>query len=92
MEFYTEHNILYGHFYTETIELQAYGKNALRFRSTKYPTFTDHTWALSKKINTSSPEIQIDAQQASITNGRIKAVINNYGVITYYKDNQVILQ
>ena len=33
MEFYTEHNILYGHFYTETIELQAYGKNALRFRS-----------------------------------------------------------
>lgn len=92
MEFYTEHNILYGHFYTETIELQAWGKNALRFRSTKYPGFTDQIWALSEKVDASSAEIQIDDQQASITNGRIKAVINNYGVITYYKDNQVILQ
>lgn len=49
MEFSTEHNILYGHFYTETIALQAWGKNALRFRSTKYPSFTDHTWALTEK-------------------------------------------
>lgn len=92
MEFYTEHNILYGHFYTETIELQVWGKNALRFRSTKYPGFTDQIWALSEKVDASSAEIQIDDHQASITNGRIKAVINDYGVITYYKDDQIILQ
>ena len=92
MEFYTEHNILYGHFYTETIALQAWGKNALRFRSTKYPSFTDHTWALTEKADASLPVIQIDAHQASIINGRIKAVINDYGVITYYKDDQIILQ
>lgn len=92
MEFYTEHNILYGHFYTETIALQAWGKNALRFRSTKYPSFTDYTWALTEKVDASLPVVQIDAHQASITNGRIKAVINDYGVITYYKDDQIILQ
>ena len=92
MEFYTEHNILYGHFYTETIALQAWGNNALRFRSTKYPSFTDQTWALTEKADASLPVIQIDAHQASITNGRIKAVINDYGVITYYKDDQIILQ
>ena len=92
MEFYTEHNILYGHFYTETIALQAWGKNALRFRSTKYPSFTDYTWALTEKVDSSLPVVQIDAHQASITNGRIKAVINDYGVITYYKDDQIILQ
>lgn len=92
MEFYTEHNILYGHFYTETIALQAWGKNALRFRSTKYPSFTDYTWALTEKVDSSLPVVQIDAYQASITNGRIKAVINDYGVITYYKDDQIILQ
>ncbi len=92
MEFYTEHNILYGHFYTETIALQAWGKNAFRFRSTKYPSFTDYTWALTEKVDSSLPVVQIDAHQASITNGRIKAVINDYGVITYYKDDQIILQ
>ena len=92
MEFSTEHNILYGHFYTETIALQAWGKNALRFRSTKYPSFTDYTWALTEKVDASLPVVQIDAYQASITNGRIKAVINDYGVITYYKDDQIILQ
>ena len=92
MEFYIENHILYGHFYTETISLEAWGKNALRFRSTKYPSFTDHTWALSEKGNTSLPIITMDDQGATITNGRLKAVINNYGVITYYKDDTVILQ
>ena len=92
MQFYISNDILYGHLYTETISIQAWGKNSLRVRSTKYPSFSDQSWALTEEIPSITPTIHIDQESASMENGRIKVTINAYGVLTFYRDNKIILQ
>lgn len=76
----------------ETIQIEAWGNNALRIRATKYPRFTDHSWALMSLENTDSKaEVVITDAFASIQNGKAKAVINQAGVLSVYnQENRVI--
>lgn len=78
----------------ETVRIEAWDRNSLRVRTSLYPEFSRHNWALSETIEESFPSISIDekSKEASITNGKIKAVINDQGVITFYKDNWLILR
>ena len=89
----------------ETLKIECWGKNSFRVRATMQSAFSDNAWALTEKVGECSPIISvleedhwvgdgtIDKRQiASITNGRIKAVVNFAGILTLYKDDKQILQ
>lgn len=79
----------------ETIQIEPWGKNSLRVRGSKYPRFSNENWALEQPDPAVQEDIQVeifpDAAGASITNGRIKAVVNGYGVLSFYKDDKRVL-
>ena len=69
MFFTRNKNSLTAHHRTETIRIEARGKNALWVRATQYPAFTGREWALSEheesdRYDESHPaEIRISAQE-----------------------------
>ena len=76
----------------ETLRIEPHGKNALRVRATKNPSFSGLEKALTEMVSTDGiPEI-ISADEASVANGRIKAVVNGTGVISFYRDDSLILR
>ena len=92
--FRNDHGILCGMYKGETVRIEAWGKDALRIRTTRCPSFTDNDWALSEAPSCTKAEIIIsaDGERAEIINGRIRAVLNRQCVITFYKDETMILR
>ena len=89
----------------ETLRIEAWGRDALRVRATRLPDFTGRTWALTEVPPESSPEIRIYEEDfwggdgsiekvpaASIQNGRLRAVVNFAGVISFYRDEELVLR
>lgn len=76
----------------ETVRLEAWGTNALRIRASRCPSFTGQTNALSEAITESHPDIIISENTASIQNGRLKAVVNEAGILSFYRDDTLILR
>lgn len=93
----------------ETVRIEAWGKNALRIRSTMLPELNDNNWALSENPENgeSEADVKIDffereyhgdgwgktmQKHASITNGRIKAEVNFTGIISFFRDDSLILR
>ena len=79
---------------TEKILIEAWGKDALRVRATQYMDFTNENWALSEAISyaESKVEIVINGNEASITNGRIKVLVNEVGILSFYRDDKLFLR
>ena len=50
MKFWKENGSLCWKHQYETVQITPWGKNALRVRTTKYPAFTSHNWALEEPI------------------------------------------
>ena len=105
MQFINENNTLVVRNNGETLRIEAWGKDSLRVRSTMLPAFTDQDWALTEAVQPQNAAVEIceedhwvgdgtiDKRQiASITNGRIKAVVNFAGIITYYRDGEKFLR
>lgn len=93
MFFSIQNNSLIGKQRNETLVIEAFGNNALRVRSTMYPEFSKNDWALSGyQLDTSKCQITIENDRASIKNGKISAVVNFAGVITFYKDDEMVLR
>lgn len=85
MSIFNEDNgILKYHYDAEEVWLEPWGKNSLRIRATKNPEFNKENWALQIKVRKTVPVIEIGENEASIINGKIKAVITKYGKITFY--------
>ncbi len=76
----------------ETLKIEPWGKNSLRVRSTLYPDFSSNNWALSDIAAAGNSDISISEEEAAIQNGSIRARVNAAGVITFYKDNEIILR
>ena len=105
MAFYQENGALVLRRQGETLRIEPWGKDALRVRATMLPAFTDHDWALTEAVPACDAKIEITEEDhwvgdgnidkrpiASITNGRIKAVINFVGIISFYRDDKLILR
>ena len=91
----------------ETVTVEAWGTNALRVRSTKNPEYTEHDWALLPKPDAkpvieideekteagtwSDSNLLENNAHASMTNGKIKAVFDWKGCLTFYNQNGKIL-
>ena len=80
----------------ETLRIESWGKNSFRVRSTMYPDFTGNDWALTEKAESTDTIVSITSREdgpfAEITNGRLKATVNFAGVITFYKDDELLIR
>ncbi len=89
----------------EMLEIRGWGNDSLRVRATMQRDFTGKNWALSEKPDETNPVIVLSSEEvknidgsvtkqplATITNGRLKAVVNFAGVITFYRDDRLILR
>ncbi|MCR5249612.1 MAG: family 31 glucosidase [Lachnospiraceae bacterium] len=75
----------------ETLRIEPWGKNALRVRSTMLPDFSGLKRGLTEDVVQKDARIEIDEKLASITNGRIRAEVNESGIIAFFKDDTRVL-
>lgn len=91
MFYKAEGSCLTGRKQDEIIQIEAWGKDALRVRAAKQRSFDGNDWALMK-VDTPAAETVVEKDHASIRNGRIRAEINNAGVLSFYRDDKLILR
>ncbi|MBO4391269.1 MAG: glycoside hydrolase family 31 protein [Lachnospiraceae bacterium] len=93
MRFAKEGNALIAKRQGETLRIEPWGTNALRVRSTVNREFTGEVHGLTEEV-LKNGEVRIaeDGQSAEITNGRIKATVNEVGIITFYRDDKRVLR
>lgn len=107
MEFIVEKNALIARHGGETLRIEAHGKDALRVRATRLPSFTGRNKALTETVPEEKATVLVSTEEefdvysgegtvthpcGEIKNGRIKATVNFAGVITFYKDETLILR
>lgn len=105
MRFETKNGVLFGWQGAEQLKIEGWGKDSLRVRSTMLTEFEPQDWALVQKPEEGSVCVELSEEDhivgdgtidkqpvASITNGRLKAVVNFRGVITFYRDGEKILR
>ncbi|SCP98391.1 glycoside hydrolase family 31 protein [Anaerobium acetethylicum] len=89
--FSMEGNRLVFRYDAEKLWIEPWGVNSLRIRSTKMAEMPVENWALSEPVKECKADIVITDKQASITNGKIKATISNYGRMTLYNQKDEVL-
>ncbi|HIU77049.1 MAG TPA: DUF4968 domain-containing protein [Candidatus Pelethocola excrementipullorum] len=89
--FRREGNSLKFHYDAEELWIEPWGDNSLRVRATKMAEMSEENWALQEEPVESKPEIMIEENSATITNGKIKAVISKYGKMTFYNQRGEVL-
>ncbi len=67
----------------EKLCIEPFGKDALRFRSSRSLRIADQDWNLIKPKDNSNFTITVSDQKAVISNGFIKAEVNAWGGVTY---------
>ena len=75
----------------EKLLIEPYGKNALRVRATKKNELSCRKGAL-EKAEPCNASVTLGDNDAEIVNGKIKATVDKYGKIIFYKDNKKILE
>ena len=103
MYFYQDGYALVGKQRGETLCLEAWGRDALRVRAARSPEITEKAWALTEQAKHEA-EVEIlqpdsaggglnaGTPSAVIRNGRIRAEVNFAGVISFYRDDELILR
>ena len=89
----------------ETLRIEGWGKDALRVRAVMDDGWTGKDRALTATPEASACEIRIgqvkepagdgtfyDVPCAEIVNGRLRATVNFAGVVTFYRDGEMILR
>jgi len=67
--------------------LEPYGRNAVRFRSSKSLRLDeDLNWTLLEPTSSHTAKITVHADRAVLSNGRLTAEINGDGVVRYFDD------
>ena len=89
----------------ETLRIEPWGKDSLRVRAAMGPDVLELPWALTEAVEKPEALIRIyqvdhwagdgsidSRPEAFIENGRMKAVVNFAGVVSYYRDGVLILR
>lgn len=89
----------------EQLRIEPWGKDSFRVRSTMQRDFSGNDWALTESVESAQTQIAVEnvdhwvgdgsidkREQATITYGRIKAVVNHVGILSFFKDDQLILR
>ncbi|KAL4866827.1 hypothetical protein BDV12DRAFT_187145 [Aspergillus spectabilis] len=84
---YADGNKLIFRFDDHLLWIEPWGSNALRVRATKLASMPTEDWALSSNPESSKSSMEVSEdkdKEATITNGKIKAVVTKRGKITIY--------
>ena len=89
----------------ETLRIEPWGRDSLRVRAAMGMDVLDIPWALTEAVEKPQAKISVyevdhwagdgtidKRPEASIENGRVKAVVNFAGVVTYLRDGKKILR
>ncbi|KAK2768717.1 hypothetical protein FQN54_000573 [Arachnomyces sp. PD_36] len=87
---YSKDNRLIFRYDAEELWIEPWGANALRVRATKQSSMPPEDWALLKPA-AAKQEIVIGEKEASISNGKIKAVVSALGKLIVYNSKGDIL-
>ncbi|SET70202.1 alpha-D-xyloside xylohydrolase [Lacrimispora sphenoides] len=82
---------LYYRYDAERLIVEPWGTNSLRVRASKMAQMPEELWALEGKPELSGAKVTIHDYTAEITNGKIKAVINNIGKLSFYNQKGELL-
>ena len=88
--FKTEGNRLIREYDSEKVWIEPWEIDSLRVRATFLTTMEEKDWALLP-IEDNEATLEIKEDRASITNGKIRAIITAAGKITFYNQNGDIL-
>lgn len=91
MNFIIGENALTAKWGNETLQISAWGKNALRVRATVFPAFTGEDRALQKP-ETAKAVVERISDGARITNGKITAFVHNNGWLAFYRGDRLLLK
>ncbi len=106
MEFFERDGALVMRKNGETLRIEPWGEDSLRVRATMLPDIQDGDMALCERPKSHIVKIEAPGEErrekwdgsvdirpmGSITNGRIKAVVNFAGIISFYRDDKLILR
>ncbi len=90
--FEVKENALIHRYQGEILMIEAWGRDSLRVRASRYPGFTGRNWALTEEPEYTRPVITVTGKTAVIENGRIRADVNAQGVIAFYRDGKPLLR
>jgi len=90
---YEDNNRLYLRNASELLEVQAWGENSLRVRSSKYAEYTGRNNALTEKAATGIAIVTVDEghQTGQITNGKLTAKIDAFKNLNFYNQKGELL-
>ena len=83
-------NRLIRRYDSEKLWIEPWGENSLRVRATNEAAVEQEDWALLHQT-TLTAKIEINGDTASITNGRIRAVVSEGGKVTLFNQNNKVL-
>ena len=97
MQFTAEKNALTARRGGETLRIEGWGRDSLRVRAVMYDGWTGNDWALTETPEAADCEVQTGRDTdgtpcAQIRNGRITATVNFAGVLSFFRDGELILR
>ncbi len=105
MKFINDNGALVFYHNGEMGRIEAWGKDSLRVRTTMHQEFSGNFWALTEDVCKAGARVTIGKEDhwvgdgtidqkefATIENGNIKAVVNFGGIISFYKNDKLILR
>lgn len=105
MKLYAEGSCLVLKKNGETLRIEPWGEDGLRVRASMHSTWETEDWALSQPKTVGECTVRTGLSAAytndgnhterpygEIIHGRIRAVVNLAGVISFYRDNQLMLR
>ncbi len=105
MRFENDHGALVCYHQGERVRIEAWGRDSFRVRATRLMDFTQNQWALTEEIEKCPTEITFQEEDfwvgdgtiekkeyATIRNGQLKAVVNFVGIISFFKNDKLILR
>ena len=101
MKFVTDGSALLCLRQGEKLRIEPWGRDSLRVRATMLPAFSGRDWALTEAVEKTEAAVAVEKaghsspdeqERAVITNGRIRAVVNHAGVISFYRDDALLLR
>ena len=97
MQFTAEKNALTARRGGETLRIEGWGRDSLRVRAVMYDGWTGNDWALTEMPEAADCKVQTGRDTdgtpcAQIRNGRITATVNFAGVLSFFRDGELILR
>ena len=92
MEFIREGGALVCRRLGETLRLEPWGRNALRVRAAMADEPEEEPWALTEKPEIVQGSVEIREDGASVTAGSLRAEVNRFGVISFFRGDKLLLR